>query len=182
MSFLRWIIGDLSRQVERFIPKELDELSQTDQFTIPGLMNCFLALSRNYMRQGRRVYLVVDAVDESKPPRKRLLDVLIKIGTAPEFAHVSLLMTSRDEPDIREAMTTIGMDDGPHHNKMHYLAYYDEDRPDPYTEITMENADVMQAIQTYVWKQLARSTRFKVWDPHFKERVGIMLARNARGM
>ncbi|KAI1094657.1 hypothetical protein F5B19DRAFT_482112 [Rostrohypoxylon terebratum] len=135
IHFLRWIICDLSRQIGRFIPPELEELSKGERFSIPGLMSCFSAISKRYMQQGRRIYLVLDAVDESRKPRERFLDVLIRIGTDPDFRHVSLLMTSREETDIKRAM------DG-----------YEDDRLSPgsdrqHTAITMSNADVMLAIR-----------------------------------
>ncbi|XDG01159.1 hypothetical protein ABKA04_000774 [Annulohypoxylon sp. FPYF3050] len=139
IHFLRWIICDLSRQIGRFIPPELEELSKEDKFSIAGLMSCFLAISRQYMQLGRRIYLIVDAVDESRKPRERFLDILIKIGSDPDFRHVSLLMTSREETDIKLAM--IGREDGglsPQTRVRHKA-------------ITMSNAEVMRAIRTFRW-------------------------------
>ncbi|KAI1457122.1 hypothetical protein F4805DRAFT_467607 [Annulohypoxylon moriforme] len=170
LHFLRWIVGDLSRQIGRFIPQELEELSKGENFSISGLMDCFLLVSRRFKQEGRRVYLVVDAVDESSKPRKRFLDVLIQIGTDPDFRHVSLLMTSREEPDIKAAMT--GGEE-------------DESAPScgvRHTAITMSNIDVMLAIRTYVKKQFAKNERFQTWHPDFRTRVEEELARNARGM
>ncbi|KAI2626632.1 hypothetical protein GGR54DRAFT_637201 [Hypoxylon sp. NC1633] len=188
MPFLRWIIGDLSRQIGRYIPKELDDLCQKETFTITGLMDCFSAVSRQFKREGRQVYLVVDAVDESKKPRDRFLDVLTKIGTDPAFEHVSLLMTSRDEPDIRDKMTQLvldaELDADDAHPRLDDEGYIPEDPLDlaPYTSITMSNGDVMRAIRTYVKKQFARNARFKGWPSQFREKVENELARNARGM
>ncbi|XXG96559.1 hypothetical protein Hte_002844 [Hypoxylon texense] len=179
MPLLRWMVGDLSRQAGRFIPKELEDLHQTGIFTIPGLTSCFLSLCRWFQENGRRVYLVVDAVDESKAPRKRLLDLLIKIGTDPSFENVSLLMTSRDENDIREAMNNLSSPLPINLNR----SFEDEaELVSPYTEITMSNNDVKCAIRTYVKKQFARSSKFATWPPNFRETVENDLARNARGM
>ncbi|KAI0841750.1 hypothetical protein F5Y06DRAFT_307683 [Hypoxylon sp. FL0890] len=182
MPFLRWIVGDLSRQIGRFIPKELEELNNAGTFDIKPLLNCFLVITRQFERVGKRVYLVVDAVDESKKPRSRLLDVLIKIGTDPSFEHVSLLMTSRDEEDIRDAMTGTESGGGLLPTiEDRYLADTTDSRV-PHTAVTMSNSDVMRAIETYVKKQIARNVRFRAWSPEYRERVEKDLARNARGM
>lgn len=57
-----------------------------------------------HSRHRKRVYIIVDAIDESKAPRDRLLDILMTIGTATHFENVSLLMTSRRYPDIKAAI------------------------------------------------------------------------------
>ncbi|KAL7626918.1 hypothetical protein AAE478_003692 [Parahypoxylon ruwenzoriense] len=182
MPLLRWIVGDLSRQVKRFIPKELEDLRQSGDFNIQSLLNCFLVISRQFLREGRRVYVVVDAVDESRMPRGRLLDALIKIGRDPAFGNVSLLMTSREEQDIRDAMTsTENAGEPPHMNGLRNP----DNCPDisaPYTSLTMSNSEVMQAIRVYVKKQFARNSKFKMWPPDFRKWVENELARNARGM
>ncbi|KAI1772428.1 hypothetical protein F4818DRAFT_449493 [Hypoxylon cercidicola] len=177
IPLLRWMVGDLSRQAGRFIPQELEDLYEAGAFTIQGLMNCLLAFCRWFEQNNRRVYLVVDAVDESQKPRKRLLDLLIKIGTDPSFENVSLLMTSRDEKDIRETMEDLRV---PLPMKRPFED--DAELTSPFTDITMSNGDVMRAIRTYVKKQFARSSKFSRWTPIFREQVETELARNARGM
>ncbi|KAI0180904.1 hypothetical protein GGR52DRAFT_577610 [Hypoxylon sp. FL1284] len=179
IPLLRWIIGDLCRQARRFIPKELDDLYETGTFTIQGLVSCFLAFCRRFQKEGRRVYLVVDAVDESIKPRKRMLDLLIKIGTDPSFENVSLLMTSREEEDIKQAMDDLGSPLPINLNRS-----FEEDAEEivPYTPITMSNHQVMRAIETYVKRQFARSSKFRLWNTRFREQVESELARNARGM
>ncbi|OTA91628.1 hypothetical protein M434DRAFT_342239 [Hypoxylon sp. CO27-5] len=181
-SLLRWIVGDLSRQIDRFIPKELEQMNESGKYDLNRLLDCLLVITRQFQRVGRRVYLVVDAVDESKKPRARLLDILIKIGTDPSFEYVSLLMTSRDEQDIRSAMSEIGDVGGLLPTIEDRSSAYIIDSATPYTSITMSNGDVMRAIEKYVKKQVARNVRFKAWTPEFRERVEKELARNARGM
>ncbi|KAI1412860.1 hypothetical protein F5Y13DRAFT_199364 [Hypoxylon sp. FL1857] len=182
IPFLRWIVADLSRQIERFIPQELKQLHDSGNFDIKALLNCFLVITRQFQRIGKRVYLVVDAVDESTKPRERLLDVLIKIGTDPSFKQVSLLMTSRDEEDIRRAMTHDKSNGGLLPMIVGRNPAYSTDYSDIYTAITMSNGDVMRAIETYVKKQVRRNVRFKSWEAGFREVVENKLARNARGM
>ncbi|OTB08425.1 hypothetical protein M426DRAFT_7740 [Hypoxylon sp. CI-4A] len=179
---LRWIVGDLSRQIGRFIPKELDELSRSETFSIPGLMSCLLVLTRQFEQDGRRVYLVIDAVDESKKPRARILELLVKLGTDPSFENISLLITSREEPDICEAMHRLVDPNVTIHRDMLDDMEQIPDAYRPYTAITMSNADVMRAIQTYVTNQFERNKSFLHWDKPFRNKVEITLARNARGM
>lgn len=62
------------------------------------LLECLLSVTKRF---GKRVYIVVDAVDESKIPRMEFLETLTTIGTDTTFQHVSLLMASRNEPDIQ---------------------------------------------------------------------------------
>lgn len=181
-SLLRWVVGDLSRQIDRFIPKELEQMNESGNYDWRRLLDCLLVITRQFQRLGRRVYLVVDAVDESRKPRGRLLDVLIKIGTDPSFEHVSLLMTSRDEQDIRDAMNDIESAGGLLPTIEDRNSAYTIDSSTPYTAITMSNGDVMQAIEKYVKKQVIRNVRFKTWPAEFRERVEKELARNARGM
>ncbi|KAI0881879.1 uncharacterized protein GGS22DRAFT_191602 [Annulohypoxylon maeteangense] len=170
LHFLRWIISDLSRQIGRFIPKELEELSKGENFSIPGLMSCFLAISQRFAQNGSRVFLVVDAVDESRKPRERFLKQLIEIGTNPMYNNVSLLMTSREETDIKAMMTGGEEDEVPSSKKVLH------------THITMSNAEVMHAIRKYVKKQFGKNNKFKIWPPDFRTKVEETLARNARGM
>ncbi|KAI8958962.1 hypothetical protein F5Y11DRAFT_362199 [Daldinia sp. FL1419] len=182
VPFLRWIVWDLSRQIDRFIPKELDRLYQSQGFDREGLMSCLAALAGKFKSQGRRMYLVVDAVDESKKPRDRLLEVLIRIGTELAFDNVSILMTSREEDDIQTAMSQATS------NAQIQLPRTVRDSDvlasvfAPYTPITMSNSDVMRAIQKYVEKSFARNPKFGRWGASYKTEVERKLARNARGM
>ncbi|KAI0386164.1 hypothetical protein F5Y04DRAFT_289884 [Hypomontagnella monticulosa] len=184
IPFLRWIIVDLSRQIGRFVPKELEELNNERIFDIDRLVTCFLAISRQIARNHGRVYIVVDAIDESNKPRDRFLDVLVKIGTDPAFEHVSLLITSRDESDIRAKMDEA---EAIYTQKQECLTTargldYDVADTKSYTGVTMSNGEVMKAIETYVKKQFEKNDKFDDWPQDFKKQVEEELARNARGM
>ncbi len=107
--FLQWVLADLCNQSNRFIPPELHSLHEQHRGNVHGvatdsLLRCLLAVTRRF---GRQVYIIVDAVDESVKPRNHFLRVLTTIGTDPDFEHVSLLMTSRDEVDIRAAIRAV---------------------------------------------------------------------------
>ncbi|KAI1082401.1 hypothetical protein F5B20DRAFT_35383 [Whalleya microplaca] len=181
IPFLSRIIEDLSRQLKRYIPKELEQLHESRIVTVRGLLNCFLAISRQFERDDRRVYVLVDAVDESKMPRRQLLEVLITIGLHPSFQNVSLLMTSREEEDIVEAMKARDMVDEYRFN-VGDMEIDDLEDSCPYTSITLSNCQVMQAIRTYARKQLNTNTKFRRWESAFRDRVEDELARQARGM
>ena len=105
-SFLQWIISDFCNQASHHIPMDLLKLYEHHRdniysVSIDDLMKYLLTITKRF---GRRVYIIVDAVDESKTPRNHFLKVLTTIGTDPQFHHVSLLMVSRDEQDIRAAI------------------------------------------------------------------------------
>ncbi|RYO96745.1 hypothetical protein DL763_003021 [Monosporascus cannonballus] len=107
--FLQWVLADLCNQSERFIPQELFNLygkhrGSVHRVLIDDLLKYLLAVTRRF---SRRVCIAVDAVDESSKPRNHFMKVLTTIGTDPAFDHVSLLLISRDELDIRAALEAL---------------------------------------------------------------------------
>ncbi|RYP19912.1 hypothetical protein DL765_003060 [Monosporascus sp. GIB2] len=107
--FLQWVLADLCNQSERFIPQELFNLygkhrGSVHRVLIDDLLKCLLAVTRRFSRQ---VCIAVDAVDESSKPRNHFMKVLTTIGTDPAFDHVSILLISRDELDIRAALEAL---------------------------------------------------------------------------
>ncbi|CAJ2506036.1 Uu.00g001660.m01.CDS01 [Anthostomella pinea] len=119
-------------------------------------------------------------MDESKEPRTKLLRVLTETGTSPKYDHVSLLITSRDEKDIRDAIVAT--------QAMRKSQLMDLDVQSelaavkPYTELSMENNWVMEAIRIYVKKQVGAGELFQSWTPGFRAEVEELLSRGARGM
>lgn len=94
-----------SRRPDRSIPAQLYQMWQREQLSIDSLLECLQAVvGRFHSRHNKRVYIIVDAVDESKAPREKLLDVLTTVGTDPRFENVSLLMTSRQYQDVKGAI------------------------------------------------------------------------------
>lgn len=119
LPFLRWIVRDLCRQLtspirqgenlsKRSIPERLQEMWQRRQLPVEDLMECLQTLVGQFHSQhNKRVYIVVDAVDESKAPRYKFLKVLMRLGTEARWENVSLLMTSREERDIQHAIKNL---------------------------------------------------------------------------
>lgn len=106
-SFLRHAVRDFCIQLGGFVPPRLHDMWRHQKFGIDDLVECLRVITHEFLARGGaggRAYLIVDAVDESPAPRKTFLDVLARIGTDPAFDHVSLLMTSREEPDIKQAI------------------------------------------------------------------------------
>lgn len=72
---------------------------------VDDLLECLRIVTLEVLKRfGKRTYIVVDAIDESRSSRNAFLHVLMTIGTKPAFSQVSLLMTSREEPDIKRAI------------------------------------------------------------------------------
>lgn len=105
--FLRHAVRDFCIQLGGFVPSRLHDMWRHQKLGVDDLVECLRAVTREFLARGgagARAYLIVDAVDESQAPRKTFLEVLARIGTDPAFDHVSLLMTSREEPDIKQAI------------------------------------------------------------------------------
>lgn len=126
LPFLRWVVRDLCRQLippmcqgeqsceqpseqsSRSIPEQLRQMWQRKQLSIKSLMQCLEALvDRFHSQYNKRVYIIVDAIDESKAPRDKFLSILTTIGTAKNWANVSLLITSRQYQDIKESIENL---------------------------------------------------------------------------
>lgn len=97
--FLCWIICQLCRQLKH-VPENLVLLRNLG--AEPGTAD-LLSILAAVVKKLRRVYIVVDALDESKD-RRFLLDLLVKIVSDDAFQNVSLLTTSRKELDISRAL------------------------------------------------------------------------------
>lgn len=117
-SFLRWVIRDLTAQVNRLntepsgqkatIPEKLGDLYKKHDFSVQSLLECLLAVTEHMVMEfQQQVCIIVDAVDESPSPRDAMLSVLTTIGTDPKWQHVSLCFTSRKEIDISKAIKAI---------------------------------------------------------------------------
>lgn len=112
-SFLQWVLKDLCTQSDHLVPTELHHTYNQYKHNIHSvsidiMLKCLMAVTKEFTKQfNRQVFIVVDAVDESSQPRNRFLRVLTTIGTDPAFGHVSLLMTSRDELEIRAALEAL---------------------------------------------------------------------------
>lgn len=116
LPFLRWVVRDLCRQlnptirqgdnlIKSSIPEHLQKMWERRKLSIKDLMECLQTIVDQFRTQhNRRVYVVVDAIDESKAPRDNLLSILTQLGTQARWKNLSLLMTSRENEDIKQAI------------------------------------------------------------------------------
>ena len=106
-----------------------------------------------------QVYILLDAVDES--PRYGQRDqVLNAIQTMRKwlFPGLHLLVTSRDEPDIRESLSPAEND-----------------------EVIMKNAEIDRDIGNYISKKLNNDRKLQKWHAHH-DRIQQVLAERAHGV
>lgn len=136
------------------VPRRIYERSHSDtELDANDLLDCLEELSHVFERGVR---IIVDAVDESKP-RDNLTDILFTIGTDQRFHRVFLLVTSRPEADICDAIKV-------NHEFV--------------TEISMCNPGVQADIQHFVHSELNKSR----WDDFFRREIEQCLVGGARGM
>jgi hypothetical protein len=119
------------------------------------LMDCL----RQLVRAFDDVYLIVDALDES-PRDKHRADVLQALADLREWSEpgLHLLVTSRDEPDIREDLDA-----------------------SPAETLPMKNASVDGDIAAFVSGHLRKNRRLRKWGPHHS-RIEKVLAERAKGV
>jgi len=102
IPLLRWLVCQLSRLTGR-IPRILYDIYRLKHHpSAESLTDSLAELLKNI----EIVYLIVDAVDESRP-RDELLLLLETLVTDPRFCKIQLLATSRRYHDIRSTITRI---------------------------------------------------------------------------
>ncbi|KAK9799106.1 hypothetical protein SCARD494_02287 [Seiridium cardinale] len=154
IPFLKHVVKGLMGNPQLYVPSRMYERHKIDrELDAEDLLHCLAELSPK-LPEG--VHIIVDAVDESRP-RDNLLDVLVAIGTEQRFWNVSLMVTSRPEPDI-----------------MAKLEQHGRSR----IEISMCNQGVRADIRRVVHTEL-RSTP---WSDEFRKDVENTLVQGARGM
>jgi ankyrin repeat domain-containing protein 50 len=103
------------------------------------------------------VYIIIDALDES--PKGEHRDAVCKaINEMRKWSSIHLLATSRDEPDIREALKV------PSHQ-----------------DVTIQNDDVMADITTFIKEALKEDTKLTKWKAFYSE-IESALTQGAGGM
>jgi len=114
---------------------------------------------RHLVRKFDQVYILFDALDES--PRYGQRDqVLNTIETMRKWLlpGLHLLVTSRDEPDIRESLSPVGNE-----------------------EVTMKNAEINHDISNFISGQLEIDPKLRKWRAHH-DRIQQVLAERAQGV
>ncbi|KAI0391538.1 ankyrin repeat-containing protein [Xylariaceae sp. FL0594] len=155
-SMLRALISQLSTQLG--VCTELEHLQKRYSHATPpneALQDCLHQIVRKF----DHVYILGDALDESPRGGNRdaVLDVITEVRAWKE-ERLHLFLTSRDEPDIREALE-IGPDE----------------------IIEMSNDEVHRDIRNFISQRLRTDRRLKKWEK-YHDKIQDALARKAGGV
>ncbi|KAF5516105.1 Ankyrin repeat and KH domain-containing protein 1 [Colletotrichum siamense] len=117
------------------------------------LIDCLLELSRLF----KDTYIMIDAIDESPRDehREAVLETLLLLRHKPGL---HLLVTSRDETDIRETLN-----------------------PSLKQHVTMKNLSVDEDIARYISEHLRKTARLLKWSKEFA-RIETALTKRANGV
>jgi hypothetical protein len=151
--FLRWIIGQLCRQSNQ-VPKELQNIYKSGK---SPTLSSLLSVLHSVLRQFKRVYLVLDAVDESMP-RADLLRVIRDLSTDIRFSSLGLVVTSRQYVDIEQVLESCSI------------------------SITMSNPFVEEDIRALVHSTVRSDARYQPWPEDLKCELQDTIPQRAKGM
>ena len=151
--FLRWIIGQLCRQ-SAALPENLQNVYKSGK---TPTLSCLLSILHSTMEGFERIYLVLDAVDESMP-REDLLRVVQDLSTDTRFSTLSLLVTSRRYIGIEEALESCSI------------------------PITMSNSFVEEDIGTLVRSTVRSDARYQRWPEDLICEMQDTIPKRANGM
>ncbi|KAI1743724.1 hypothetical protein F4680DRAFT_456835 [Xylaria scruposa] len=159
IPFLKCILRMLCQQKQYMLLPRLEKAyAREEALSVEDLLDCLVEVSHAY---DDGVYVIIDAVDESKP-RESLVKVLCQIGTEKRFWKVSLLFTSREENDIMEPIKLLG---------------------NAVAIISMANKNVRDDIKRYIHAQLNSVPAFQRWhEPDLIDEVETDLTQKAKGM
>jgi Cdc6-like AAA superfamily ATPase len=154
--FLRWVISQLSRQ-----GSEISTASKAlyQQGRDPDVSSLLMALEAS-LSMFESVFIVVDAVDESSN-RENILETLRKLSSDSRFQKIQLLVTSRDEIDIRREFDDLSV------------------------SMSMSNPYVDDDIGIYVHVSLyskSKNSKFRNWPHDLRHEVEGALVKGAKGM
>jgi hypothetical protein len=150
---LRWIINQLCRQMNA-IPDEVRRLFLDGGS--PPVRELILALGA-VLRSYHRVYLVIDALDESLE-RERILNLLVSVVDDDVFQKLQLLAISRKEVDIERALLSVSVN------------------------ISLSNPHVDQDIRVYIQNTLRDNHKFSRWPVELRREIETELVKAAKGM
>ena len=164
-SFLRWVVSQLCRQLNR-IPQEISELHQKNaELTVAQLTNALATL----LGEIGLVYIIIDAIDECNTMsdiqavdapgmRVEFLQLLHTLLTLLEYAKIKIIATSRNYVDIEEVLRPLS------------------------APVSMSNPLVDEDIRTYVNTQLQTNNRFRRWPLPLLREIKDALVEGAKGM
>jgi hypothetical protein len=150
---LRWLVTQLCRRV-RAVPADI--YARFRQRHEPSLVELLKALA-TLLNEFERVYVIVDAVDESKP-RDDLLKTIRDLVTDPRFSKIQLLVTSRRYLDIETVLEEIS-------------------KP-----VSLSNDFIDHDIDLFVRSSLQKDPKFQRWSSELRDEVGTTLTNRAKGM
>ncbi|KAF2006078.1 hypothetical protein P154DRAFT_482839, partial [Amniculicola lignicola CBS 123094] len=151
--FVRWVVGQLCRQSGK-VPKELHEVHKSGKN--PD-MSSLLSILGTTLQAFERVYIVLDAVDESKP-RTELLTVIRNLSTDARLSSLALVATSRRYKEIVDVMKTCS------------------------TPISMSNPLVQEDIGVLVRSTVQADLRYKEWPEELRREMQETIPKRAKGM
>lgn len=152
LPFLTWTISQACRQTG-WLPNQLKRIRDWGcEPTIPELEQ----ILETVLERVEMLYLVIDAVDESKP-REELVRLLATMALDPRFRKISILATSRQYFDIERVFIGIS------------------------ASISMANPYVNADIEHFVRARLASSYRLKRWQESLQT-IQDVLVQEANGM
>jgi hypothetical protein len=153
LPFLTWIVSQFCR-ASGGIPDILNKLHGSGHEPTPSqLLNCLDAVLTRFAE----AYVVVDAIDEPKPPGN-LLSVLAQLGADPRFGKLRLAVTSRSSQEIKEV----------------FAKYC--------TVVSMDNNTAVEAdIQAYI-KTTLMGPKYSIWGPQLQIKVATIVSQKANGL
>ena len=153
LNCLRSLLLQLAEQTAD--TKSLQALHRAYAMGTPPIQE-FLDVLKSIICKHDRVYIVVDALDECTD-QEELFDLLNSIRDW-KLECLSILTTSRDEPNIRECM-----------------------HPAPEQEIRLRNSAIDDDLRLFITETLQKDKKLQVWSDIFPE-IEEALTNGAHGM
>ncbi|KAL8343385.1 hypothetical protein RB601_004359 [Gaeumannomyces tritici] len=153
-SFLGWVISQLCHQSGLFVPVDIEcGYSRGARLTIKEMLNSLLETCQGF----NRVFVIIDGLDESHS-RRDFLGCLKSMMSAPGLDNLRVLVASRDEQDIKDALLPIA------------------------TDVSMSNDVVDEDIGRFIQTQLQVDPVLVKWPAGTLQTVEKKLRKGARGM
>jgi len=160
-GMLRALILQLSGQLDddHHILAQLHESHGKSSPSVAVLRDCLRQLVERY----DATYVVLDALDESPLDMDRRKDVLDEVVEMRKWATVHLLVTSRDEPDIRDVFR-------------HTID------PTPDEMVCLKNSHIDADITSFVSASLNEDARLRRFNGKYHTQIQQALAKGAKGV
>ncbi|KAJ4245002.1 hypothetical protein NW762_014208 [Fusarium torreyae] len=152
-SLIRWLLCQIFRKVDA-IPQSASDIFNSGQEPDLEVLESML---KEILHQFERVFVMVDAIDESKP-YEHLLALLQEFITNDEYRKIQLFTTSRQYSTIRQTMTDFS------------------------ESLSLSNTWVQEDIRQYVSAHIDRNKAFHRWPIGLRNNVRDRLSASANGM